>query len=203
MLWINVVEWLARLIFLILASLSVWSISIIIERNRFYKNLKYNKLKYNQLILDKKSLTESTSDSSENSSENSSGDQDIISKMLKSLAPLKGTEKIEKGFDVFVLEIKADLEKGLPVLGTLGSTTPFIGLLGTILGIIVSFGALSKGSGDMNSVMLSLAEALLLTAVGLVVAIPAVISFNFFSRKARGVLTDLSAIKDLYIAYKD
>ena len=195
MLWINVVEWLARLIFLILASLSVWSISIIIERKRFYNNLKYNKSKYNQLILDKKNISESL--------RVSSGEDDLISKMLKSLAPLKGTEKIEKGFDVFVLEIKADLEKGLPVLGTLGSTTPFIGLLGTILGIIVSFGALSKGSGDMNSVMLSLAEALLLTAVGLVVAIPAVISFNFFSRKARGVLTDLSAIKDLYIAYKD
>ena len=191
MLWISIVEWLARLIFLVLASLSVWSISIIIDRKRFYKNLNYNKTKYHQLIKDKSSALIS------------SDGNDLINKMLISLSSLSTSEKIEKGFDVFVLEIKPELEKGLPVLGTLGSTTPFIGLLGTILGIIVSFGALSKGSGDMNSVMLSLAEALLLTAVGLVVAIPAVISFNFFSRKARNVLTDLSSVKDLYIAYKD
>jgi biopolymer transport protein ExbB/TolQ len=55
----------------------------------------------------------------------------------------------------------------------------------------------------MNSVMLSLAEALILTAVGLIVAIPAVVGFNYFSRKTRTVMSDLSAIKDLYIAYKD
>jgi biopolymer transport protein ExbB/TolQ len=55
----------------------------------------------------------------------------------------------------------------------------------------------------MNSVMLSLAEALILTAVGLIVAIPAVIAFNFFSRKSRSVITDLASVKDLYIAYKD
>jgi biopolymer transport protein ExbB/TolQ len=123
--------------------------------------------------------------------------------MLINLLTLKTTEKIEKSFDVFITELKPELEKGLPVLGTLGSTTPFIGLLGTILGIIVSFGALSKGAGDMNSVMLSLAEALILTAVGLIVAIPAVIAFNFFSRKSRSVITDLASVKDLYIAYKD
>jgi biopolymer transport protein ExbB len=55
----------------------------------------------------------------------------------------------------------------------------------------------------MNAVMLSLAEALILTAVGLIVAIPAVIGFNYFSRKARVVMTDFLVIKDLYIAYKD
>jgi biopolymer transport protein ExbB/TolQ len=123
--------------------------------------------------------------------------------LIKNLRPLNTNEKIEKGFDAFILELKSELEKGLPVLGTLGSTTPFIGLLGTILGIIVSFGALSKGTGDMNAVMLSLAEALILTAVGLIVAVPAVIAFNYFSRKARTVMTDLSMIKDLFIAFKE
>lgn len=191
MLWITIVEWLARLILLILVTLSVWSISIMIERRRFYQALIYNKAKFNQLIKENK-ISNSLSESN-----------DIISQMLKSLLNLKTTEKIEKAFDVFILEVRPDLEKGLPVLGTLGSTTPFIGLLGTILGIIVSFGALSKGTGDMNSVMLSLAEALILTAVGLVVAIPAVIAFNFFSRKSRTVISDLATVKDLYIAYKD
>jgi biopolymer transport protein ExbB/TolQ len=191
MLWITVVEWLARFILLILISLSIWSLSIMIERKRFYKALNYQKAKYNQLIKDNK-ISNAVSDSN-----------DLVSRMLINLLTLKTTEKIEKSFDVFIMELKPELEKGLPVLGTLGSTTPFIGLLGTILGIIVSFGALSKGAGDMNSVMLSLAEALILTAVGLIVAIPAVIAFNFFSRKSRSVITDLASVKDLYIAYKD
>ncbi len=191
MLWINVIAWLARLVFLLLATLSIWSISIIIERKRYYKNLTYNKKKFSQLILEN-NFTEINQESN-----------DLINQMLKSLSILKTTEKIEKRFDVFILELRPELEKGLPILGTLGSTTPFVGLLGTILGIIVSFGHLSGGAGDMNEVMLSLAEALILTAFGLMVAIPAVIGFNFFSRKARGVISDLLSVKNLYIAYKD
>lgn len=102
-----------------------------------------------------------------------------------------------------MVEKKKELEKGLPILGTLGSTTPFVGLLGTILGIIVSFGELSRGSGSTNSVMFSLAEALILTAVGLVVAIPAVVGFNYFNRKVKLTIAEATSLKDLYIAYKD
>ena len=191
MLWIIIIEWLARLIFLLLIALSVWSVTIMIERKRYFKSLSYNKRKLSELLKQKKM------------GEYQSVESDLLNQMIKSLIPLQSNEKIEKGFDVFILEIRSELEKGLPVLGTLGSTTPFIGLLGTILGIIVSFGALSNGTGDMNAVMLSLAEALILTAVGLIVAIPAVVGFNYFSRKARSVMSDLSAIKDLYIAYKE
>jgi len=191
MLWISIVEWLARLILLLLVVLSVWSVSIMIERKRYFKSLTYNKKKWSELLRQKK-LGEIQGD-----------DSDLMVLLIKNLRPLNTNEKIEKGFDAFILELKSELEKGLPVLGTLGSTTPFIGLLGTILGIIVSFGALSKGTGDMNAVMLSLAEALILTAVGLIVAVPAVIAFNYFSRKARTVMTDLSMIKDLFIAFKE
>ena len=113
------------------------------------------------------------------------------------------TEQIEKAFETFLYSKRAELEKGLSVLGTLGSTTPFIGLLGTILGIIVSFGELSRGSGSTNEVMFSLAEALILTAVGLIVAIPAVIAFNFFSRKAKSLILEANAAKDHFIAFKD
>lgn len=191
MLWIIIVEWLARLILLLLVLLSVWSISILIERRRFFKMLKYNKVKFIQLLKENK-FTDKNMEA-----------DDLLNQMLKDLHQLKTVEKIEKGFEVFIQDVRPELEKGLPILGTLGSTTPFIGLLGTILGIIVSFGALSSGTGDIKSVMLSLAEALILTAVGLIVAIPAVVGFNFYSRKSRSVMSDLSSVKDLYIAYKD
>ena len=116
---------------------------------------------------------------------------------------MKSPAQVDKAFDGFVCEKRGQLERGLPILGTLGSTTPFVGLLGTILGIIVSFGELSQGTGSTNSVMFSLAEALVLTAMGLLVAIPAVVAFNLYSRKARGILSEASAIKDLYLAHRE
>ena len=188
MLWMTVMEWLARGVLLILIGLSIWSISIIIERRRYFKNLQIPVDDYRNALKAKKSLPK---------------EANMGSQMFHEISAVKGNEQIEKAFDVFIGDKRKELELGLPILGTLGSTSPFIGLLGTILGIIVSFGQLSQGTGSTNTVMFSLAEALILTAVGLVVAIPAVIGFNIFSRKARGVMNEISSLKDLYIAYKD
>lgn len=187
MLWLVAVEWLSRLILLILILLSVWSISIIIERRRFFKDLNLPGADLRKKLREKSHGPETH----------------FFSDLLSELSLVKDNHRMEKIFDAYITDKKQILEKGLPVLGTLGSTTPFIGLLGTILGIIVSFGELSKGTGSTNSVMFSLAEALILTAVGLVVAIPAVIGFNFFNRKAKLVLSEAETLKDLFIAYKD
>lgn len=188
MLWLVVVEWLARTILLILVGLSVWSISIIIERRRYFKNLS---LPSEEL---KKGIRNRKFDFHANH---------FFTDMLKELSSLRSSDQMEKAFDAITVEKRRELEKGLPILGTLGSTTPFVGLLGTILGIIVSFGELSQGAGNTNSVMFSLAEALILTAVGLVVAIPAVVAYNFFGRKSKAILSEAASLKDLYIAYKD
>lgn len=188
MLWLVVVEWLARVILLVLVCLSVWSISIIIERRRFFKALSLPNDDLKKNIRNKQFSFQGNH---------------FYADMLKEISGLKSSEQIDKAFDAIAVDKKKELEKGLPVLGTLGSTTPFVGLLGTILGIIVSFGELSQGSGSTNSVMFSLAEALILTAVGLVVAIPAVVAFNFYNRKVKGVIAEASSLKDLYIAYKD
>lgn len=188
MFWLIVVEWLARFILLILVFLSIWSISIIIERRRFFKNI----------LLPNEDLKKNI-----RNRQFTFGENHFFSDMLKEISALKNSSQIDKAFDAIVVEKRKNLEKGLPILGTLGSTTPFVGLLGTILGIIVSFGELSQGNGSSNAVMFSLAEALILTAVGLVVAIPAVVAYNFYGRKVRGVLSEAGSLKDLYIAYKD
>lgn len=188
MLWLTIVEWSSRFILLLLIILSVWSISIIIERRRFFKEFKFPANDLRNSIK-----TKSFSDSANH----------FFSDFMKEMKQLKSSEQIDKAFDAFVIEKKKDLERGLPILGTLGSTTPFVGLLGTILGIIVSFGELSRGAGSTNTVMFSLAEALILTAVGLVVAIPAVVAYNYFGRQAKLILADAQGIKDLYIAYKE
>jgi biopolymer transport protein ExbB/biopolymer transport protein TolQ len=71
-------------------------------------------------------------------------------------------------------------KRGLGVLATVGSTAPFIGLLGTVMGIVNSFQMMAaSGSGGLGTVSAGIAEALITTAFGLIVAIPAVAAFNF------------------------
>jgi biopolymer transport protein ExbB/TolQ len=77
-------------------------------------------------------------------------------------------------------------DRNLIVLGTLGNNVPFIGLFGTVLGVINAFQHLAVKSAEAEKETLStIAEALAATAIGLLVAIPAVIAFNYFSRKVR------------------
>jgi biopolymer transport protein ExbB/biopolymer transport protein TolQ len=75
-----------------------------------------------------------------------------------------------------------DLKKGIPSLATIGATAPFGGLLGTVVGIITAFqGIAATGSGGLGSVSAGISEALVETALGLVVAIPAVWMYNYFT----------------------
>ena len=186
--WIIIVEWSARLILFGLVGLSVWSISIILDRRKFFKQ--WDKNESIEALSEKIEKGEKITLNSTNK------DTDPrLSYLLKVEAAT--SDKLDHYFIAFINEGQKSWKKGLGVLGTLGSTTPFIGLLGTILGIIVSFGELSKGSVDMKGVMFSLAEALILTAVGLAVAIPAVIAFNIFNKKVVTMIKDIESVKEL------
>lgn len=93
------------------------------------------------------------------------------------------------------------LEKHLGILGTLGNNAPFIGLFGTVLGIIRSFADLAKNQGGgAGVVMAGISEALVATAVGLLVAIPAVIAFNVFQGRVRRTLGRVDAVAHLILS---
>jgi biopolymer transport protein ExbB/biopolymer transport protein TolQ len=78
----------------------------------------------------------------------------------------------------------SDLKKGVSTLATIGSTAPFVGLLGTVVGVINAFvGIASTGSGGIGAVSAGIAEALIETALGLFVAIPAVWFYNFLTSR--------------------
>jgi biopolymer transport protein ExbB/TolQ len=84
------------------------------------------------------------------------------------------------------------LERFLAVLGTLGNIAPFIGLFGTVVGIIDAFQELAlAGTGGPAVVAKGIAEALVATAGGLVVAIPAVIFYNYFMRRVKAASTEM------------
>ena len=94
--------------------------------------------------------------------------------------------------------LRLDLERNLGILGTLGNNAPFIGLFGTVLGIIKAFVDLSHNqNGGVTVVMTGIAEALVATALGLVVAIPAVIAFNYFQGRLRRILGRVDATANL------
>ena len=98
----------------------------------------------------------------------------------------------------------ADLRRGLGALATIGSTAPFVGLLGTVAGIITAFQAMAAtGSGGLSSVSAGIAEALITTAFGLLVAIPAVMMFNYLTNRVEEMQVDIedsaSELVDFFI----
>jgi biopolymer transport protein ExbB/TolQ len=96
---------------------------------------------------------------------------------------------------------RKSFEGGLLFLGTLGNNAPFIGLFGTVLGIVTAFRELGSNSmGAMGNVMSGIAEALICTAVGILVALPAVIYFNVFQKKGGDIEEQAAALGNVVLA---
>jgi biopolymer transport protein ExbB len=122
-----------------------------------------------------------------------------------------GAEAAEEAMAGAAALQKIKLEKRLVFLGTLGNNAPFIGLLGTVIGIVGAFDELAKanvaGAGQAatqvapQAVMANIAEALVATAVGLLVAIPAVAAFNLFQRIVKGTQANTEALAHLLLAH--
>ncbi len=113
-----------------------------------------------------------------------------------------GSKGLEEAFNSFALTERPELERYLGFLATVGSNAPYIGLLGTVLGIMKSFQDLSVSTeAGQQTVMAGISLALVATAAGLFVAIPAVISYNYYQRKVRATLQSLDSVKELCLAY--
>jgi len=92
---------------------------------------------------------------------------------------------------------KRSVETGLPVLASIGSTSPFVGLFGTVLGIIHALASIShSGSASLEVVAGPIGEALIATAVGIGVAVPAVLAYNYFLRRLKTFGADLEEFAD-------
>jgi len=113
-----------------------------------------------------------------------------------------GAAGLDELFNSFKMIEKPGLERYLNLLGTIASNAPYVGLLGTVMGIMKAFNDLANSPGQGNEVVMAgIAHALVATAVGLMVAIPAVMAFNFFQKKVGGVLNNIDAARDLCLVY--
>ena len=123
-------------------------------------------------------------------------DTDPLHSLYRSLSEIKTNAKTIKDalrhLDRAIQRFESRLHRGIGWLATIGNTAPFVGLLGTVMGIIRSFSALSNadpaGYGALSS---GIAEALIATASGLFVAVPAVILYNFLVRRIVNVMTNV------------
>jgi biopolymer transport protein TolQ len=112
-----------------------------------------------------------------------------------------GADGVGEVINSYALMEKPQLERSLNFLATVGNNAPFVGLLGTVFGIMKAFHDLGVSQSDPAAVMTGIADALAATAVGLFVAIPAVAAYNYFQKQVKTTLQGLDSIRDLCIAY--
>jgi biopolymer transport protein ExbB len=117
----------------------------------------------------------------------------------------RGRAAVEAAMTGSRAEERIRLERNLSFLGTLGANAPFIGLFGTVLGIIQAFHELAKsginpGGEQSAEVMAGISEALVATAVGLLVAIPAVVAYNIFQRRVKRTLAQADGLSSAAFA---
>ena len=181
-------EWVLWLLIV----LSVLSIAVAIERFRYFA----------ARTIDTQAVIRDVQAAIKGDSSNAFRDKYARVPAMAAVVALEGLEESEYGVDATAeamnsakTQVRAEHERNLVVLGTLGNNAPFIGLFGTVLGIIKAFNDLAENpSGDATVVMGGISEALVATAVGLLVAIPAVILFNYFNRRVRAAVVAADAV---------
>lgn len=104
-----------------------------------------------------------------------------------------GIDAVERAIEKNAITETAALNKGLNILATVGSTAPFVGLVGTIFGIINAFGQIgAEGGADLTTLAPAIGEALITTAFGIIVAIAGVWLFNFFTAMIGSIMNDMA-----------
>jgi len=110
----------------------------------------------------------------------------------RTVDPELAVEAARQGMDRTAMITVAELKENLGVLATIGATAPFVGLFGTVMGIIRAFEGMAKSGGGIASVSAGIAEALITTAGGLLVAIPAVWAYNYFQNRIDRFTVEMS-----------
>ena len=191
--WIHM-GWPARAVAIILLIMSAWSIGVMIDRWLAFSLARRQSRQFAPAVagaLREGKLGEAIrvaerSRKSHLAKVVTSGLQEF---QLHDKSPATPEEKIEasrRALERTEAIVHAELERGLGGLATIGSTAPFVGLLGTVIGIIDAFAKIQEhGTTGMSAVSGGISEALVTTALGLFVAIPAVMMFNYFTGKIK------------------
>ncbi len=215
----NLVEWLLRLmvgvgaewVMWLMIGLSIISVAIMLERAWFYWSLQDDIGKLARELRDL--LRDDDLEGAKKRLEASPSAEAavVVAGIMEADRGPKSAEEAMKGAAALQ---RMKLERRLIYLGTLGNNAPFIGLFGTVIGIVMAFEALGSG-GSVGAttetaaaaatapleVMTAIAEALVATAVGIGIAIPAVATFNYFQRQAKTIVANTEALSRVLLAH--
>lgn len=184
----------------ILIALSVISIGIILERFFYLRGLANDSKKVRariKMALQSQSLEDVEDIARDAETLEGRGASYGIKHIKES-----GSRGLEEMFNTFQLTERVNLEKYLGFLATIGSNAPYIGLFGTVLGIMKAFKDLAQSTeAGQQTVMAGISMALIATAIGLFVAIPAVMAYNYFQKQVKSILISLESVKELCLAH--
>ncbi len=188
----------SRIVFYVLSGLSVLSIGAILERWWWFR-----KRRADLAALGKDLETSLRNGQLEEARARLQKDRSVEAAILReSLAWYPaGADSFQEMLAKSIRDQRKGTEQGLLFLGTLGNNAPFIGLFGTVVGIVNAFKGLGSANANaMGNVMSSIAEALAATAVGILVALPAVIAYNVFQKKSSDVEENALGLGNLVLA---
>ncbi|MEO8219105.1 MAG: MotA/TolQ/ExbB proton channel family protein [Acidobacteriota bacterium] len=209
----NTMGWLAKGVVIVLILMSIWSFSLAIERFWRFYNAKKESLKVAlgvTPLLKQHKLDEAITFTKDKKYRHSH-----LARVLQAGLTefqYESTQTLPDGFDIVesgrraiereTLMTTAEMKKGLGNLATISTTAPFIGLFGTVVGIINAFrGMAASGSGGLGAVSEGISEALATTAFGLFVAIPAVWLYNYFLNKIERFQVEMSNASSELVDY--
>jgi len=217
----KLVEWMKRImvgfgaewVMWLLIALSVVSVAIILERAWFFHSLRDDLIKLKndlQKALSSGELEETIPKATERMRRSRSAEAAVVMAGLEMAH--RGAQAAEEAMAGAAAIQRMKLEKRLAYLGTLGNNAPFIGLFGTVIGVVMAFDALGAAEKQSaaeaaqsqiasQAVMSSIAEALVATAIGLAVAIPAVAANNTFLRLTKTTLGNTEALTRVLLAH--
>jgi biopolymer transport protein TolQ len=195
---------IVKLVMLLLLSFSGISWFIVYQKFTLFRDLKQESKRYLDFFWNSKNLSDAYKEAAESTcpeafifqsgyTELQKIDQARQQENEQTLEMrLAGMDNLKRVLNKAALIQTAAIEKNLSFLATTGSATPFIGLFGTVWGIMVSFNEIgAHGSASLAVVAPGISEALVATAAGLGVAIPAVIFFNYFSNQLATIENDM------------
>ena len=200
----------AKFIVLTLAIMSIWSLTIAIQKWFALRSAQAETRRFApefSQFLDEDNLTEAINLAQ---SYKKSHVARVLGNSLDEVKPLISDGSVtvadinsaERAVEREMLMTIVDQKRGLGVLATVGATAPFVGLLGTTMGIVNAFtGMAASGSGGLSAISAGIAEALITTAFGLMVAIPAVWLFNYFSTKIDNLTAEMTYTSKEMIDY--
>ncbi len=206
----NTMGWFAKGIVFVMVVMSVYSLTVMVQKWWTLRKAQKETIKFApefSQFLEEDNLSEAIRLAE---SYKKSHVAIVLGGALSEIKPLiaDGTVTVadinsaERAVERNMMIILAELKRGLGILATVGATAPFVGLLGTTMGIVNSFqGMATAGTAGLGAISAGIAEALITTALGLLVAIPAVWAYNYFTTKIENLTVEMTYTSKEMIDY--